>query len=261
MRDHTEKRSKNTKKNTNRKTGGKKNKGNQKQWEITPKKATKQHTLRFIAQMTEHKVQWVIHRCISTVRYCDRPWLEGAARWLVGWTEMLKQPEEVGKQPGREPLESLCSQAGTSVPRPELIFSPCIASFVDGEAIQVSPSPALLEKHCQRYLLETEVCAHTNKTRTQKTKKSHKEKTRDKKKQKHNERWHRRKTQKHTHQITEIPRRGKKPKKSCDKKHWYLFGCSAFQSEIYLTCFTRSKSRSISRSKVRGFPSEKQRHI
>ena len=33
-------------------------------------------------------------------------------------------------------------KAGTSVPRPELISSPCIASFVDGEAIQVSPSPA-----------------------------------------------------------------------------------------------------------------------
>ena len=33
-------------------------------------------------------------------------------------------------------------RAGTSVPRPELISSPCIASFVDGEAIQVSPSPA-----------------------------------------------------------------------------------------------------------------------
>ena len=32
--------------------------------------------------------------------------------------------------------------ASTSVPRPELISSPCIASFVDGEAIQVSPSPA-----------------------------------------------------------------------------------------------------------------------
>ena len=29
-----------------------------------------------------------------------------------------------------------------AVPRPELISSPCIASFVDGEAIQVSPSPA-----------------------------------------------------------------------------------------------------------------------
>ena len=33
-------------------------------------------------------------------------------------------------------------KAGTSVPPPELISSPCIASFVDGEAIQVSPSPA-----------------------------------------------------------------------------------------------------------------------
>ena len=33
-------------------------------------------------------------------------------------------------------------KAGTSVPRPSLISSPCIASFVDGEAIQVSPSPA-----------------------------------------------------------------------------------------------------------------------
>ena len=37
-------------------------------------------------------------------------------------------------------------KAGTSVPRPELISSPCIASFVDGEAIQVSPSPALVER-------------------------------------------------------------------------------------------------------------------
>ena len=35
-------------------------------------------------------------------------------------------------------------KAGTSVPRPELISSPCIASFIDGEAIQVSPSPAIL---------------------------------------------------------------------------------------------------------------------
>ena len=35
-------------------------------------------------------------------------------------------------------------KAGTSVPRPELISSPCIASFVDGEAIQVSP---LLEQN------------------------------------------------------------------------------------------------------------------
>ena len=37
-------------------------------------------------------------------------------------------------------------KAGTSVPRPELISSPCIASFVDAEAIQVSPSPALVER-------------------------------------------------------------------------------------------------------------------
>ena len=48
-------------------------------------------------------------------------------------------------------------KAGTSVPHPELISSPCIASFVDGEAIQVSPSPALVE----RRPLGTEGLTHT----------------------------------------------------------------------------------------------------
>ena len=35
--------------------------------------------------------------------------------------------------------------AGTSVPRPELISSPGIASFVGGEAIPVSPPPAAVQ--------------------------------------------------------------------------------------------------------------------
>ena len=52
-------------------------------------------------------------------------------------------------------------KAGTSVPRPELISSPCIASFVDGEAIQVSPSRAMLCGFKERNgLLETERETH-----------------------------------------------------------------------------------------------------
>ena len=52
----------------------------------------------------------------------EEPWNQ---RTAAGWTSGV-----------------IVLKAGTSVPRPELISSPCIASFVDGEAIQVSPSPA-----------------------------------------------------------------------------------------------------------------------